>query len=241
MLSINGSLSQFREGSLYCFLEKSGFLVGQYIISSVSSLMVPQAACECLLRGSPLFLSRVSTCRCGSTRFTHLIFTTDISSESHSTPFTQVFGLHKVTTKDTEDGFSQILFSIYPINTNQNNSTSTEHCFQRQLKRTFSHPCLLGHGFLKATCQGMKAPLGSNKYRACYPNNPGGHCQVVGRRSIFLLYTVLWSLQNFPSSLSTISKQGENRSMTPYRSFNLLWDKIRTHFILYAAHTLLRI
>lgn len=33
------------------FLEKSGFLVGQYIISSVSSLMVPQAVCECLLLG----------------------------------------------------------------------------------------------------------------------------------------------------------------------------------------------
>lgn len=113
----------------------------------------------------------------------------------NSIPSASVFGLHKVTTKQTEDGFSYILFSrIYPVNMDQNSSTLREHYFHRQIKRKLSHPCLFGHTFLKATCQGMNTPPVSDKYCAHYLNNPGGHCQVVGEKvSIFALlpYTLL--------------------------------------------------
>lgn len=64
------------------------------------------------------------------------------------------------------------IFTLYPINMHQRSSTSRERYFHREIKRELLHPCLFWPSFLKAACQGMSTPRGSDKYSVRYPNSP---------------------------------------------------------------------
>lgn len=108
-----------------------------------------------------------------------------LESQFNSIHFNSV--QHKISIKETEGGFSYIIFSpAYPINMNYSNSTSRKHYFHREIKRKLSYSCLLLPGFLKTTCRGTRVPWGSNKSCAYYPSSPGGLCQAAAGRSAFL-------------------------------------------------------
>lgn len=132
------------------------------------------------------------------------------------------------------------IFILYPINMHQRNSTSRERYFHREIKRELLHPCLFWPSFLKAACQGMSTPRGSDKYSVRYPNSP----TLPGYRATVSIFKSLAYTSLKASSVShplSLPRSMKNRSMTPYRLFNLLQDKFRTCFALHAGCTLLTI